>query len=669
MLPPGLQPPDRHAALRAKLAEAVRLHGEGRFDEALAVVRSDREAERSATGQNLAGDILLQRGRYRDALKAFDAAIRQAPQAAEPHANRGVALQSLGRLEEALTEEDKALRIRADYAAAHFNRGNVLKALKRTEEAVAAFDRALKSKPAFAEAHVNRGTALLVLHRAREALDAFNAALTLKPQYVAALVGRGTALCELRQYDAGFAAVDAALGIDAHDGEARRIKARLLLRAERADEALALVDSLIADGDAAAADHAIRASALMAAQRPEDALAAAQAALGLDPGDPEARVMSATALAELGRFDDSFAELAIAEKNGASGAPFLHARGLARFNEGAPALSDLDAAAKLDPDNADVHVNRSYLRISMGDWEDAWAEHEWRLRRPDRQHDSPVDAPIWRGEDLTGKVLVAHAEQGLGDSIQFVRYVRLIRREGARVILAVPETLRRLFQANFTAVEVVDRTLPLPHVDYRISLMSLPAVFGTTLRNVPNAVPYLVADPERQAQWRDRIGSNGFRVGIVWQGNTKYKRDRERSIRLAEYAPLGRVPGVRLISLQSAGGAAQLRSKPEEMHVEELGEAIVDNPDGFREVAAAMMNLDLLVMSDTGPTHLAGALGRPVWLALSHYPDWRWMRGREDTPWYPNMRLWRQESPGDWAGVFARMAAELEKLLAARQPA
>jgi hypothetical protein len=260
-----------------------------------------------------------------------------------------------------------------------------------------------------------------------------------------------------------------------------------------------------------------------------------------------------------------------------------------------------------------------------------------------------------------------YAEQGLGDSIQFLRYVRQIKRDGGRVVLAVPEPLRRLLEENFPDIEVTDRRLPNARVDYRISIMSLPAVFGTTLENLPNTVPYIVADPERVARWGRRIGPEGFRVGIVWQGNTRYKRDRDRSIKLAEYAPLGRVPGVRLISLQSAGsGTDQLRAMPDGMRVEELGESITSNPDGFREVAAAMMNLDLLVMSDTGPTHLAGALGRPVWLALSRYPDWRWMRDREDTPWYPTMRLWRQQTAGDWATMFGRMAAELEKLAAGR---
>ncbi|HVU41279.1 MAG TPA: tetratricopeptide repeat protein, partial [Xanthobacteraceae bacterium] len=395
---PAPQLPDRQAALRAKLAEAVRLHGEGRFDEALAIVRSDSAAERSATGQNLAGDILLQRGRHRDALKAFDAAIRQAPQAAEPHANRGVALQALGRLEEALAEEDKALRIRPDYAAAHFNRGNVLKGMKRTEEAIAAFDRALKSRPGFAEAHVNRGNALLLLKRPREALDAFNAALALRGKYGAALVGRGMALCELRQFDAGFLAIDAASALDPNDAEAQRVKARLLLGADQPAAALDIVDGLIGSGDMAAANHSIRALALIELQRLDDGLAAAKAGVRNDPADSEARVISALALAELGHFDDALTELVTAEKNGASGAPFLHARALARFNEGVPALSDLDAALELDPENVNMHVNRAYLRLSLGDWGDAWAEHEWRLHTLDRRYDSPVEAPLWRGE-------------------------------------------------------------------------------------------------------------------------------------------------------------------------------------------------------------------------------------------------------------------------------
>ena len=217
------------------------------------------------------------------------------------------------------------------------------------------------------------------------------------------------------------------------------------------------------------------------------------------------------------------------------------------------------------------------------------------------------------------------------------------------------------FAANFPRVDVTASVGMRTGFDYQISLMSMPQVLGTTLETLPAATPYLFAEEERIAKWRQRLGAEGFKVGIVWQGSRKYLRDHDRSIPLFHFAPLGRIPGVRLISVQSQIGLEQLNALPDGMKVETLGEEIVANPDGFREVAAVMANLDLLIMSDTGPTHLAGALARPVWVPLARQPDWRWMRERDDSPWYPTMRLFRQKTAGDWSEVFARLAGELER--------
>jgi hypothetical protein len=227
----------------------------------------------------------------------------------------------------------------------------------------------------------------------------------------------------------------------------------------------------------------------------------------------------------------------------------------------------------------------------------------------------------------------------------------------------VQEALRRLYEANFPGVDVASRLGARSGFDFQAPLMSLAHLFGSTWETVPATTPYLVADDARRAKWRERLGA-GFKVGIVWQGNPKYKSDRTRSFRPHEFAPLAALPGVRLISLQTHGPADALKQLPAGMRVETLGEEVVNNPDGFREMAAVMANLDLLVTSDTGPAHLAGALARPIFVALSHSPDWRWTYEGETTPWYPTMRLFRQETPGDWPGVFARIAAEVARLAA-----
>ena len=267
-------------------------------------------------------------------------------------------------------------------------------------------------------------------------------------------------------------------------------------------------------------------------------------------------------------------------------------------------------------------------------------------------------APLWNGEE-GGKVLL-YSEQGAGDTIQFVRYAPLVAGLGGRVSMVVHESLRRLFAANFPDMDVSDDIGMRSGFDYQAPLMSLPHIFGThSEAAIPHDVPYLTADPERVAKWGARLGGEGFKIGISWQGNSDYPSDQFRSIPLRCFAPLADVPGVRLISVQALWGLDQLQDLPAGMAVETLGEELVNNPDGFREMAAVIANLDLMIVSDSAPAHLAGALGRPVWVGLGKHPDWRWLTERTDSPWYPTMRLFRQSVRGDWAGVFAEIAAVL----------
>ena len=363
------------------------------------------------------------------------------------------------------------------------------------------------------------------------------------------------------------------------------------------------------------------------------------------------------------------AALEEARRLGASDAAFYcdRATALTLLGDLGEALADFDRAAALDPDDWQTHTNRGFVRLLVGQWEGGWADNEWRLKRPDYPHKVYANlARQWQGEPLAGKTLLVCAEWGHGDTFQFIRYLRLIEDSGAKITLVVPAVSRRLLAANFPGVVVTESIGFQATFDYQVSLVSLPAIFGTTPETVPGTGPYLTADPDRVAKWGRRLGGPGFRVGIIWQGSLNYERDRYRSISLADYAPLAAVPGVRLISIQAMIGLEQLDVLPPGMAVERLGEEIENNPDGFREMAAAMANLDLLIMSDTGPTHLAAALGRPVWLAAPRYADWRWMRGREDSPWYPTMRLFWQKTAGDSAPVFARMARELAGVVARR---
>ena len=271
--------------------------------------------------------------------------------------------------------------------------------------------------------------------------------------------------------------------------------------------------------------------------------------------------------------------------------------------------------------------------------------------------------PVWRGEDVCGKRVVVYEEQGLGDIIQFCRYLALLAEMGAAVTFLLRSRMHALIRSLGQAVRVSD-TFPVDETfDYQCALLSLPLAFGTTVENIPARTPYLQADAERIRSWKQKLGDAGFKIGIAWQGSKTGKIDVGRSFALAEFAGVSRIPNIRLISLQKNEGVEQLRDLPEGMTVEDLGENFDSGTDAFVDTAAVMANLDLVISSDTSAAHLAGALGRPVWLALKHVPDWRWMLDRTDSPWYPTMRLFRQRTRGDWNGVFADIEMALREAI------
>jgi hypothetical protein len=268
--------------------------------------------------------------------------------------------------------------------------------------------------------------------------------------------------------------------------------------------------------------------------------------------------------------------------------------------------------------------------------------------------------PLWDGgEDIAGKTLLTYAEQGLGDTLQFCRFAPLLAARGARVILAVQDTLRTLLRGLGAGIEVVGFSDIPREFDFHCPLLSLPRVLHKRLDSIPATVPYLRPDPDRVSIWRERLGTHGRLIGIRWQGSTG-RADAGRSFPLRHFEPLARIPGIRLISLQKGVGSEQLLELPSQWRVEDLGAAFEPGGgDAFLDVAAVMECLELIITSDTSITHLAGALGRPTWLALKRVPDWRWMLERDDSPWYPTVRCFRQRRTGDWEGVFDRMCRAL----------
>jgi hypothetical protein len=272
--------------------------------------------------------------------------------------------------------------------------------------------------------------------------------------------------------------------------------------------------------------------------------------------------------------------------------------------------------------------------------------------------------PLWDGSPVEGQTILLHPEQGLGDIIQFLRYAPLVQERGATVLLGCPSHLRGLL-ANCRGIDRLIPDGPLPPFDVHAPLGSLPGIFGTTPATVPGTVPYLFADAELTAHWQQELNHfSGFKIGIGWQGNPKYWGDALRSIPLIHFEPLARVKGVHFFSLQKGPGTDQLGAVANGFPVMDLGSKLDEASGAFMDTAAIMKNLDLVITSDTAIAHLAGALGVPVWVALPLVPNWRWLLHREDSPWYPTMRLFRQTERGNWQQVFERMVGELEKMIA-----
>jgi tetratricopeptide (TPR) repeat protein len=578
------------------------------------------------------------------------------------------------------------------------NRAFVLRALARPEEALAGFERAIALRPDYVEAHFNRGLALTDLGRAEAAVASFDRALALQPNNPAALFDRGFALTALRRFDAALASLDRLLALNPNDAEAHSLRGTVLAALGRPGDALASYDRAVALRPDAAPFHYKRGTQLLELERPDAALAAFDRALALQPDLSEALTNRGFALAELGRPEEALADhdRAAALRPGDGKTWGNRGIALSRLNRQEAALADFDRALALLPDHAETHANRGavlnalgrlpealaafdralalkpafpeaarnkgYMLLAQGRFAEGWPLHEQRLASG--HADRGFAQPAWRGEPLAGRTLLLHAEQGFGDTIQFCRYAPLAARQGA-VVMEVQPALLPLLAGQPAMPPLLARGDPLPPFDLHCPLPSLPLAFATELASIPSPTAYLAADPARIAAWAPRLDHLPVpRAGIVWSGNPRQLRDAERSLPLAELLPLLDC-GVTLLSLQAD------IARETDREVLERNPAIVRLAEPFRDfadTAAVIAQLDLVIAVDTSVAHLAAALGRPTWVMLHTVPDWRWLLGREDSPWYASAQLFRQTARGDWAGVVERVRQALLAFAAAPPP-
>ncbi len=626
---PASQPanPAAAAIASAKLRQAVAFHQQGQLGPAEALYREILQTDpRHFDALHLLGVIALQTGHAQIAHDLIGQAIAVNRQHPDAHSNMGNALKELGRLPEALASYDRALRLKPDYPEALYNRGAVLYGLQRPEEALACYDRALRLRPGYVEAHNNRGMALRALRRLEEALASFDRAVRLNPDYAEALYNRGNILQELKRPEESLASFERALRLKPGHAEAFYNRGNALLELRRPEEALASFEQALRLRPDYAEAHNSRGVALQDLQREEESLASFESALRLAPDYVEALANQGSALHALGRPQE--------------------------------ALACYGQALRLQPELADAHWNGSLSRLLLGDFAAGWQQYEWRWKTeaftsPQRN----FAQPLWLGQgSLAGKTILLHAEQGLGDTIQFCRYAQRVAAAGATVLLEAQAALKPLLAGLEGVERILAQGEPLPAFDCHCPLMSLPLAFATGLDTIPAEIPYLRADPARVRAWQARLGGAALpRVGLAWSGGAAYKNDRRRSIPLAGFDRLASCRA-QFISLQKELREADRLVLERRADIAHYGGELAD----FAETAALVANLDLVIAVDTAVAHLAGALGKPVWLLLPANPDWRWLLGRGDSPWYPSMRLFRQAKLGDWESVIAQVAAALD---------
>jgi tetratricopeptide (TPR) repeat protein len=477
------------------------------------------------------------------------------------------------------------------------------------------------------------GSVLIQTGRLESGVELIDRAMAIRPDHANALNNRGVVLMELRRFDEALASYDKALAIRPDYAEALNNRGNALRELNRLDEALANYDRALAIKPDYAEALNNRGVALVELKRFDEALASYDKALAIRPDYANALNNRGVVLMELKRFDE--------------------------------ALANYDRALAIKPDHAKALNNRGLASLLIGDFQTGWIgyENRWYTKEaPERN--LKAQYPIWRGESISGKRVIVYEEQGLGDIIQFSRYLKKLSELGAQVTFLVRREMHKLLRSLDHTVHLTDICDVSERFDYQCALLSLPLAFATTLETVPAETPYLRAESERVRKWKDRLGGEGFKIGVVWQGGKAGRIDTGRSFALTEFFRLSRLPNVRLISLQKGEGVEQLREMPEGMVVETLGDDYDAGAEAFLDTAAVMESLDLVISSDTSVAHLAGALGRPVWVALKYVPDWRWMLDRMESPWYPTMRLFRQRTMDDWKGVFSAIESALRELMA-----
>ncbi|OHB77998.1 MAG: hypothetical protein A2Z25_11455 [Planctomycetes bacterium RBG_16_55_9] len=530
------------------------------------------------------------------AIERLREAITRNPQKPQFHNTLGLVFEDRGQFEQAMAAYQEAVSIEPDYAEAYHNMAIAFQSRGKYAAAVEKCRQAVSLQPDYAEAYNTMGFSLEKQNQLVEAAESYQRAIRLKPDYVEAYNHLGVVLNDLGRSAEAIECYRRALHIDPEYAEVYNNLGIALKEREQFAEAITSFEQ----------------------------------ALQREPDFTEAHYNLANSLRDEGRC--------------------------------AEAIESYLWALCLKPDYAEAHWNMSLTLLLGGNFIEGWKHYRWRRNvdpKMPTDHNYPGKSR-WDGTPLEGKRLFVHYEQGLGDNIQFVRYLPMVKALGGTVIFETPKPLMGLFQELAGIDELMEyRPDEQCRVKFDVytSLLDMPNIFGTTVETIPADVPYIHADPAKTAHWRGKMAGPGFKVGVVWAGSPIHGNDRYRSCKLEHFAPLAKIDGVRLYALQKGQAASQIAEMAGTIPIVTLSDEFED----FTDTAAAIENLDLVISVDTSVLHLAGALGKMTWALLPFTPEWRWMLSRPDSPWYPMMRLFRQKERSGWEPVFQRVAEELRK--------
>ena len=597
------------------ILEAVALHQQGKHAEAES--RYDAFLQKTPEhpeALHYRGLLHHHTGNHREAINYITKALLYRPSSPSFYNNLAISYHALGKVNEASRQYQKSLLISPSNGVARRNLAKIRIEQGLPEEAEKHIREFSAQDMNSAETRHQLGKALEKQGKIANAISEFRETIKLRPDYADAHVSLGNALRKQNDDEGALRCYQEATKIQPDCVEAWDRYGSVLIRLERTDEALEALETSRRLNPLYPPTHNNLGIVYLRQDRIDDAVACFKEALEIKPDFAPAAANFGVALLRQGQTEE--------------------------------ALEHIENTLRIQPDHVDAHWNRALAWLSQGDFKRGWLEYEWRwLRKEVKQRHLP--RPLWDGKEHLDRTILLHAEQGLGDTIQFVRFAKEVSQRVGHVILGCQKPLITLLQGCEGIDEIVPQTPDMPPFDIHAPLLSLPGILRGPESSFASTVPYIHPDDQLVEDWQPIIQSlDGFNVGIGWQGNPKYPGDKERSIPLGAFAPLASVPSVNLVSLQKGFGTEQIDNVS--FSVQVLDDEIDEQHGAFMDTAAIMKNLDLLIMSDSSVVHLAGAMGVPIWMPVPFSADWRWMVERTDSPWYPSMKIYRQPNPNDW---------------------